>query len=147
MRKHLVLPVLLALVSLPCQSGNIYKWQMNGKTIYGEYPPAGVDAVQLNKASAVQINKSERASPQELVKKSAEAAKKMAADDQIVADAEAYKEARSENCAIAKRNLSMFQSGGRHRFKLPDGTISYLDEAETQSRIQEANEQIRDYCD
>lgn len=147
MRKHLILPVMLALVALPCQAGDIYKWQEKGKTIYGEYPPAGVDAVQLSKSAAVRMNNSARPSAQELLKQSNETADKKAADSQVVADAASYKKARSENCAIAKRNLAMFQTGGRHRFKLPDGTVSYLDEAETQRRTEEAQGQINDFCD
>lgn len=146
MRKHLFLPVIVALFSLPCQAGDIYKWYNDGRIIYGEYPPAGVEAEKLSRSSAVRLN-SQQHSAQQLLKLSDQAEEKKARSEKIVADANAYKQQRSENCDIARRNLAMFQAGGRHRFKLPDGSVKYLDEAETQSRIEEANGQIRDFCD
>ena len=93
------------------------------------------------------MNETPRSSAQDLLKQSNQAAEKKAKAEQIVADANAYKQTRSENCGIARRNLAMYQAGGRHRFKLPDGSVRYLDEAETRSKIEEANGQIRDFCD
>lgn len=146
MRKHLFLPVIMALFSLPCQAGDIYKWYKDGRIIYGEYPPPGIEAEKLSRSSAVRM-KSQQPSAQELLKQSSQAEEKKARAEKIVADAATYKQQRSENCDIARRNLAMYQAGGRHRFKLPDGSIKYLDEAETQSRIEEANGQIHDFCD
>jgi hypothetical protein len=146
MRKHLILPILLAFISLPSLAGNIYKWQENGKTVYGEYPPVGVSTEQLSRSSAVRLNKSTRPSATKLLKQQEQATQKTATEAEIVADAEAYKQTRSSNCAIARRNLSMYQAGGRHRFKQPDGSVKYLDEVETQTRIDEANSHIRDFC-
>jgi len=146
MRTLITLPFLLAAVSLNCQAGDIYKWQENGKTVYGEYPPAGVQAQQLSKTSAVKVDY-HRPSAQELAGKADEASSKKAEAKQIVADAAAYKEARDKNCSSAQRNLAVLQTGGRHRFKLPDGTVTYLDEAETKRRVNEAREAIHDYCD
>ncbi len=147
MRAYLILPVLLALITLPCQAGDIYKWYENGKIIYGEYPPAGAEAIQLSRSSAVRMKETSRKSAQDLLKQSNQAAEKKTKSDQIVADANTYKQVRSENCSIAMRNLAMYQAGGRHRFKLPDGTVKYMDEAETQARVEEANGHIQDFCD
>lgn len=147
MHRHLFLLVVATLISLPSQAGDIYKWYQDGKIIYGEYPPPGANAVQISRSSGVRMHESQRSSAQELLKQSSQAAEKKARAEQIVADADAYKQTRSENCGIARRNLAMYQAGGRHRFKLPDGSIKYLDEAETQSKIEEANGQIRDFCD
>lgn len=146
MRKHLILPILLAFVSLPCLAGNIYKWQEDGKTVYGEYPPVDAKTEQLSRSSAVRINESTRPSATKLLEQKEQAAQEAATEAEIVADAEAYKQTRNSNCSIARRNLSMYQAGGRHRFKQPDGSVKYLDEAETQSRIEEANSHIRDFC-
>lgn len=147
MRLHTLLPMVLACISLTSQASDIYKWKNDGKTVYGEYPPAGVQAEKINRISGVKVNKAQRASVQERLQESEQAARDKAEKDQIVADAAAYKQARKENCSTAQRNLAMLQAGGRHRFKLPDGTISYLDEAETQRRVDEAQSQINDYCD
>ncbi|MEE9422209.1 MAG: hypothetical protein V3V50_03535 [Gammaproteobacteria bacterium] len=146
MRKHLILPIVMAFVSLTCQAGNIYKWQEDGKTVYGEYPPIGADTEQLSRSSAVRINESARPSATKLLEQQEQATKDAATEAEIVADADAYKQTRKSNCATARRNLSMYTAGGRHRFRQPDGSVKYLDEAETQNRIEEANSHIRDFC-
>ncbi len=136
MRIHSLLPVLLLLGATSGYATDIYKWQENGKTVYGEFPPLGTSA-QLFKRETGSADGPQSGAPTPAPQPD---------DEQTVADVEKYKQQRQQNCETAKRNLGMLKTGGHHRIKMPDGSIQYLDETQTKARVKEAEDQVRDYC-
>lgn len=143
MRIHSLLAAMLLLGASAGHAGDIYKWQENGKTVYGEFPPPGVQTQVFKRQSGpAAVTEETAASPET----GAPAPAPQPEDEATVADVEKYREERDRNCEVAKRNLGILKTGGRHRFKLPDGSVQYLDETQTQERIKEAEDQVRDFC-
>jgi len=124
-------------------AGDIYKWQDNGKTVYGEFPPPGTNA-QLFKRETGTTRASE--TPADGPKSGDPTPAPTPDDDKAMADVEHYKQLREQNCETAKRNLGLLKTGGHHRVQMPDGSIQYLDESETKARIKDAEDQVRDFC-
>jgi hypothetical protein len=145
MRIISLLPVLLLLGAASGHAGEIFKWQENGKTQYGEFPPPGVEA-QVFKREVGSVSQTGQTAASPEAGSPDPAPVPQPGDEQTVAEVEKYKQQRQENCAIAKRNLGLLKTGGRHRFKLPDGSVQYLDEEQTRQRIEKAERQVRDFC-
>jgi hypothetical protein len=55
-------------------------------------------------------------------------------------------EAYEKNCITSKNNLAKLQEGGRKRYLTPDGKVTHLSEEERQQRINEAKDQIDEFC-
>ena len=145
MLKTIITASLIYLLLPHAQAATIYQWIENGKTVYGGTPPLGVEAKAIKlKSFSRQADKNTLASErwkQSMKKKAAQ--KKL---DKVKADDEKYSQARALNCNKARHNLNVLQIGGRKRVKLPDGSIKYLDEAETNQKISKAKADIDAYC-
>ena len=130
-------------------AGAVYKWvDETGETHYsqtyptGNYevekirnaPPPADDPEQVKQQLQKQVDDmNERAREQEDTKKEA------------ISEAE-YQKIIKENCANARKNLGALNEGGRKRYLTPEGEVVRLTEEERQSRIAEANKQIKEYC-
>ena len=55
-------------------------------------------------------------------------------------------EAYEKNCISSRNNLAKLQEGGRKRYLTPDGQVIHLSEEERQQRINEAKDQIDEFC-
>ena len=127
----------------------IYKWvDESGETHYsqmrpsGDYqveeirnaPPPADDPEQVRQHLQQQVDAmNERNQEQNDAKKEA------------ISEAE-YQKIIKENCANAQKNLGSLNEGGRKRYLTPDGEVVRLTEQERESRIAEANKQVKEYC-
>ena len=55
-------------------------------------------------------------------------------------------DAYERNCTTSKNNLAKLQEGGRKRYLTPDGKVTHLTEEQRQQRINEAKDQIDEFC-
>jgi hypothetical protein len=55
-------------------------------------------------------------------------------------------ETYEKNCISARNNLAALQEGGRKRYLTADGQVIHLSEEERQQRINEAKDQIDEFC-
>ena len=54
--------------------------------------------------------------------------------------------AYEKNCISSRNNLAALQEGGRKRYLTADGQVIHLSEKERQQRINEAKDQIDEFC-
>ncbi|HKJ09924.1 MAG TPA: DUF4124 domain-containing protein [Gammaproteobacteria bacterium] len=128
--------------------GAIYKWtDSQGGVHYSQQPPSGAKAQHMRPApppaedpdtvrsklkSRVDAMNKQQGAHDKAAKKKQEAAQKKAR--------------RDRNCRAAHANLQALTSGGRKRYRMPDGSVSYLSSQQIQSRIKQAREQIANSC-
>ena len=137
-----------ALLQSPAR-GEMYKWtNAAGEVQYTQVPPAGGiktekiqgapppadDPDKINEKLQNEVDAMDEArSRQEEASK--EKSLRMEKD-------EAYK----KNCISSRNNLAKLQEGGRKRYLTPDGEVIHLSEEERQQRINEAKDQIDEFC-
>ncbi|MCO6411896.1 MAG: DUF4124 domain-containing protein [Thiogranum sp.] len=148
MRFSTILPLMLALAAAPA-SADVYKWtNANGETVFGQFPPAGVAAERIKtNAPPSKAAQPPAATPQERLKALQE---QQQSQHEQAAETAAQKQqaaARKQNCTSARNNLAQLERGGHRRVKLPDGTVTFLSEEETQQRIEQARQHVKDNCD
>lgn len=144
------LGLLASAVAFQALAGDaIYKWvDETGETHYsqmrpsGDYqveeirnaPPPADDPEQIRQHLQQQVDAmNERNQEQNDTKKEA------------ISEAE-YQKIIKENCANAQKNLGALNEGGRKRYLTPEGEVVRLTEQERESRIAEANKQMKEYC-
>lgn len=147
MRKGILIPIILALATTPV-SAAMFKWtDANGNVQYGEFPPAGVQAERIKGSPQPRSQPRDTSSPQQRLKEMERQQRQQDAQtDQAEADRQ-REEARQENCRIAKKNLATLQAGGNRRIRLPDGTVTYLDDEQRRQRIEENQKRVKEFCD
>lgn len=128
--------------------GAIYKWtDSHGGVHYSQQPPTGAKAQEVPPAPPPAENpdtvRSELKSRVDAMQKQQDARSKAAKQKQEAAHKKALRE---RNCRAARANLQALTSGGRKRYRMPDGSVSYLSSEQTQSRIKEARDQIAKSC-
>jgi hypothetical protein len=141
-----------------------YKWvDKDGKTRYGDTPPAGVKATPLKgpsrpseapagKSAASSGAKDGKAAARALTpaeqdaefRKRQQAAQKTAEKDQQSAS---EKEQRRENCARAQEQQRAYQSGQRVARTDSKGERYFLDEAQVSAELTKANALVNQLCD
>lgn len=141
------LPIFLLLLLFSSLGfADVYKWTDDrGITHYTQYkplkykselvdapPPPPSYAPDLNKPYAQQIEKSGQSLRQQ------QAASKSSSSKN---------DFNAQQCATAKKNLNALRSEGRISFVDSSGQKVFMDDAEKQSRIQEAQKQIEFYCE
>ena len=130
-------------------NAEIYKWtDDNGETQYSQVPPpGGVNSVKIQGAAPPTDNpdttsdtlqEQVEALNEELVEKET-SEKKEALRKQI-------DDAYERNCTTAKNNLAKLQAGGNKRYLMPDGKVTHLTEEQRQQRINDAKDQIDEFC-
>jgi len=129
--------------------GEIYKWTdaagevqytqvpppegIKTEIIQGAQPPAD-DPDKINEALQKEVD----AMDETLTKQAGESKEKSLRKE---IDA-----AYEKNCIASQTNLAKLQEGGRKRYLTPDGQIVHLSEQERQQRINEAKDQIDEFC-
>jgi hypothetical protein len=147
MRFGSIIALFLALTAMPVGAA-MYKWKdANGNVQYGEFPPAGATAEQITPSGAHKSAPQASQSPQERLKALEEQQQKQGEEEAKQAAESQQAEQKKKNCEIARKNLATLQAGGNRRIRLPDGTVTHLTDEDRQSRIAEAQEQIKSNCD
>ncbi|MEE9494405.1 MAG: DUF4124 domain-containing protein [Gammaproteobacteria bacterium] len=146
MLKTLISAGLIFLLIPLAHAATIYQWTENGKTVYGGVPPLGIQAkeIRLERPHSQPDNGT---SATERWQQSMERKANQKKRDKVKTDDEKYSQARALNCNKARHNLNVLQIGGRKRVRLSDGSVKYLDEAETSQRIRKATADVDAYCD
>ncbi|WP_455217245.1 DUF4124 domain-containing protein [Kaarinaea lacus] len=132
-------------------AGKIYRWvDSEGNVQYGEHPPAG-QGKQMNipsktpsyaKPAAKPSTNADDTASKFLESVAAERKEKQEAADKAAKD----KAIRDENCTKAKKHVASLKLGGR-RFEVDEkGNRTYLDEAEIQKRLKEAEKDVEKWC-
>ena len=152
--KKLIIPLFLALLlaSPGLFAGKIYKWvDSDGNVNYGSQPPSN-NAREMNVRSApasaadsaadskpVDRNETRNKLLDSIAKEREEKAKteEQAAKEQQL---------REENCSRARKNLASLNQGGRRFIMTESGERNYLDDAQIQERIQQAEKDIAEWC-
>ena len=148
-------PLILLTICLLCLSplsfaGKIYKWtDSEGQVHYGERPPSG-QAKQMRVPTGPPHSPSpaeKPASQQEATQKlldSFDKERKEKAETEAKAAEE--KARREKNCSSAKRRIAGLKIGGRQYEVDEQGNRHYLNEAEIQSRLAEAQKYADKWC-
>jgi len=137
-----------ALLQSPAR-GEMYKWtNAAGEVQYTQVPPSGGvktekiqgapppadDPDKINEKLQSEID----AMDETLARQEGEAKEKNLRKE---IDA-----AYEKNCISSRNNLAKLQEGGRKRYLTPDGEVIRLSEEERQRRINEAKDQIDEFC-
>jgi len=146
MRLTLTISLLMAVLAFPASAG-MYKWEdANGKTQYGQFPPAGVNATPM-KAEPAPKSATTRKPLQEQVK---ELDKHLEQQETAKAEASVKKqnaEIRKQNCVNARNNITQLGYGGNRLAKMPDGSYQRLSEEKKQAQIKKNQDAIKEFCD
>lgn len=142
---------LLAGWMLPMNApAEIYKWtDADGETHYTQTPPpAGTESETIEGAPPPAEDPEEiRKGLQEQLDAYDDA---KAVRDEDYALQKKHKETLEiirKNCKTARSNLANLQQGGQKRFMTPEGEVKYLTIEERNRRIEEAEGQIREFCE
>ena len=135
--------------SILSHAGQAYKSvDENGNVTFSQFPPSDNQAAESihvktqKSSSAAQSNKKMESSRQKLLESSVER------NTDTVDKKEARKEAErmAENCEKAKQKLRDIQNNGRIYKALEGGERYWYDEKEREGLINEAKEQVKQYC-
>ncbi|MDZ4200925.1 MAG: DUF4124 domain-containing protein [Gallionella sp.] len=148
------LPLLLLLFSAASFAA-LNKWvDENGKVHYSDQPaPASAKSQKTLRATVTTDTAETPASapgtPKTIAEREADLkktqqAKKEAADK--AAQEQTKKETEQANCATARQNLLTLQSGVRIVETGNSGERSYLDEAQRQQRVDQAQKNVDEWC-
>jgi hypothetical protein len=150
--KNLISLLTICLLCLSSLSfaGKIYKWtDSEGHVHYGERPPSGqAKQLQLHtKPAHTPTSTAKPSNQQEATKKLLDSFDKER-KDKAEAEAKAAKEKaiRDKNCSSAKRRIAGLKIGGRQYEVDEQGNRHYLNEADIQSRLQEAQKYADKWC-
>ena len=133
----------LALTCLPAAAA-LYKWtDENGRTVYGDTPPAGVKVEKVNAAAAPADANAVR----DMAAKDAEfkARQKARSEEDAKAEkAQADAKAKVERCAQLRGNIqTMRSSAAVYKFN-EKGEKVYFEAADRQKSIADSEKQLRD---
>ena len=146
-RLSLIAIFLLCISSTPF-AAKIYKWvDEEGNVHYGERPDSG-NAKTMNIKSEPSSHTAPAAeNRRENAQKLLDSIAKERKEKQEAAEKSAKEESvRKENCSRAKKQAALLKQGGR-MFEMTDtGERKYLDDATIQSRLQEAEKAVKEYC-
>jgi hypothetical protein len=148
MRAGTLLAITLSLAAAGANAA-MYKWtDQNGNVQYGQFPPTGVAAERISASGTThKVEPQDSKSPQQRLQELEQQQKEQNEQAAEAAATQQRKDLRQQNCEIARKNLAVLQEGGHHRVRLPDGSVSYLTDAQKQQRADQANRQIKDNCD
>ncbi len=149
MISKILIPVSFALIlATAAHSGNVYKWSDQGKVIYSQTPPASDIEFEIvfqdklgSKTSAAKVDANSSNSSNSFEERR-EQRKHNENNKKVMEESNKIK---AENCAIAQKNMQSLTSRGQVTVK--DGDIyRKLSEEERQTKIQETQEQVSEYC-
>jgi len=143
----LMLVLGLTVIAAPA-SAVMYKWtDPDGTTQYGQFPPQGVEAEEITPGRPPRSQSEAEPTPQERLQELEKAQEKQGEQAAEKAALQQQAEQRKKDCQISRDNLKSLTTGGRHRVRLPDGTVTYLSEEDRQQRITDAKRRIMKNCD
>jgi len=134
---------------IPPASAEIYKWtDANGETQYSQIPPLhGVKSEKIQGASPPADNPDTTSNT---LQEQVDTMNKDIAEQEIEEKKDNLRteidDAYERNCTTATNNLAKLQEGGRKRYLTPDGKVTHLSEEQRQQRINEAKDQIDEFC-
>ena len=137
-----------ALLQSPAR-GEMYKWtDAAGEVHYSQVPPSGgiktetIQGAPPPAGNPDKINEKLQnevdAMDETLTRQEGEAREKSLRKE--------IDEAYEKNCISSRNNLARLQEGGRKRYLTADGQVIHLSEEERQQRINEAKDQIDEFC-
>jgi len=137
-----------ALLQSPAR-GEMYKWtDAAGEVQYTQFPPSGgikAEKIQGAPPPADDPDKINEKLQNEIDAMDEARTKQEAASKEKSLRKE-IDEAYERNCISSRNNLAKLQEGGRKRYLTPDGQVIHLSEEERQQRINEAKDQIDEFC-
>lgn len=141
-----LLALLATLVTLPAGAA-MYKWNdANGKTQYGQFPPAGVNATLIRSEQKPKSAPTRKPLDQQMKELNSQLEERKTAEAEAAAKKQ-NAEIRKQNCATARKNLTQLGYGGNRLAQMPDGSYQRLDEAEKQKMIKKNEDAIKEFCD
>ena len=144
--------LLATLLLHPSAFGDIYKWtDKTGEVHYTQTPPPGGIASQKIEgapppAESQQTIHEEQQRLQERLEAFDERRAQQEEEETIRKLEKENSEINEKNCITAKNNLAKLHQGGIKRYLTPEGDVIRLTEEERQRRINEANNQVEQYC-
>jgi len=140
-------PLLWMLASL-CLSSALLTTDTNGETQYSQLPPpGGVKSEEIQGAPpAADIPDATGDNLQEQVDAMKEDLGEKETEEKKAALRKQIDDAYERNCTTATNNLAKLQAGGNKRYLTPDGKVTHLTEEQRQQRINDAKDQIDEFC-
>jgi len=123
----------------------MYRWvDENGVTVYSQSPPATGQAeeVKVHTSTAAPAPQPTRPGNQDSEAGNDAAIEEGPSKEEI---AESNR-IREENCQAARHNLDLYTNLGNKLVKTPDGLYKRLTEEERQTKIQESQRLMEEYC-
>ncbi|MES9992153.1 MAG: DUF4124 domain-containing protein [Candidatus Thiodiazotropha sp.] len=145
--KQTVLLATLLLFFLTAASAETYKWvNEEGVVTYSQTPPpdAKAETVKIQSAPASASGASKQRL-KELRQKLADSAEDRALKKAQKQETEAIAKESRHNCNVARKNLEQLTALGNRLYKVGDNYVR-LTEEDRQQRMQEARDQIKEYC-
>lgn len=143
---------MLSVTSSTAFAGKIYKWvDQQGQVHYGEHPPSGNSKEMYVPRSSpyhsVPSASSTSKSNTDAANKFLDAVDKEKKEKQKADDKAAKQKAIDDkNCSIARKRVATLKMGGR-KFEVDEqGNRHYMDEADIQNRLNQAQSDVTKYC-
>jgi hypothetical protein len=145
MKRLIVLAIAMALAPV-ADAQQLYKYvDKNGKTVYSDQPPAGLDSKQISVSGG-----SPSAAPQKSAlerDKELDKARKDLADKGRKSGDEAEKQAQAEQrCAGLRQNYQMYSDGGRISKINEKGERDMMTDAEIESAREKTRREMDEAC-
>jgi hypothetical protein len=141
--------IAVLMLVIPLTQAATYKWtDKDGNTVYSQNPPPDGNYERMNiKTSPSSGTDSaqgsdEQPSAADSILQDAEDANKQ---KEIQAEQAKAAEIRKKNCEVAKHNLQIYTV--YRRIKDDKGNVTRMDDNERMKKIQEAKDQIAEFCD
>ncbi len=129
-------------------ASSTYKWvDSNGNVVYSQHPPA--EGIKYERIKTI--------SPSRSSSKSSSSTPALSARESIMKDQAVREEnelvkkemdknnaERAQNCKVARDRLRFYQV--QRRWKDKDGNIQSLSDEERMKKLEEAKQQVTDYC-
>ena len=151
--RRVALPLISILFSLFILStshaaGTTYKWtDSNGSVVYSQHPPAeGITFERIQTKAAPRSSSKSYSAPSSSSAKDSIMKDKAARDENALVQKETEKNAaeREENCKKAKDRMRFYQV--QRRWKDKDGNVQSLEDDERMIKLNEAKQQVADFC-
>ena len=137
-----------ALLQSPAR-GEMYKWtNAAGEVQYTQVPPPGGIKTEVIQGAPPPADDPDKIN--EKLQNEVDAMDKTLTRQEGEAKEKSLRkeidEAYEKNCISSRNNLARLQEGGRKRYLTADGQVIHLSEEERQQRINEAKDQIDEFC-
>ncbi len=145
-----LIPVLFSLFIFGSShaASTTYKWtDSNGSVVYSQHPPAEGIQFERIKTKSSSRSSSKASSPAPSISAKDSIMKdKAAREENTLVQKEVDKNAaeREKNCKLAKDRLRFYQV--QRRWKDKDGNVQSLEDDERMIKLDEAKQQVADFC-